>query len=158
MRRSHPSASQNSIRQVARQLGVAESGLRYRLKRAPDAPDGRQDRVSVLDGWGERVDAVLTRFGDTPADGERALPASVLHDVLVREYAFTGSYQAVRRYLRRRFAAPPVQAVRRVETPPGVQAQHDWFEWEGAAVNLRAASAGASRSLSCPTSSSTVNV
>lgn len=119
-----------SIRQVARQLGVAESGLRYRLKRAPDAPDGRQDRASVLDGWGKRVDAVLTRFGDTPADGERALPASVLHDVLVREYAFAGSYQAVRRYLRRRFAAPPVQAVRRVETPPGVQAQHDWFEWE----------------------------
>lgn len=108
-----------SIRQVARQLGVAESGLRYRRNRAPDAPDGRQDRASVLDGWGERVDAVLTRFGDTPADGERALPASVLHDVLVREYAFAGSYQAVRRYLRRRFAAPPVQAVRRVETPPG---------------------------------------
>ena len=23
-----------------------------------------------------------------------------------------------------------MQAVRRVETPPGVQAQHDWFEWE----------------------------
>jgi transposase len=119
-----------SIRQVARQLGVAESALRYRLKRPPDAPDGRRDRAAALDGWEARVDAVLTRFGATPAEGQQAVPASVLHELLVREHGFTGSYQAVRRYLRRRFAAPPVQAVRRVETPPGVQAQHDWFEWQ----------------------------
>jgi transposase len=118
-----------SIRQVARQLGVAESALRYRLKRPADAPDGRRERAAALDGWGDRIDAVLTRFGETPAEGQAAVPASVLHEVLVREHGFTGSYQAVRRYLRRRFAAPPVQAVRRVETPPGVQAQHDWFEW-----------------------------
>jgi transposase len=119
-----------AIRQVARQLGVAESGLRDRLKRPADAPDGRRDRASALDGWEARIDAVLARFGETPAEGQQALPASVLHEVLVREHGFTGSYQAVRRYLRRRFAAPPVQAVRRVETPPGVQAQHDWFEWQ----------------------------
>ena len=49
-----------SIRQVARQLGVAESGLRYRLKRSPDAPDGRRDRASALDGWDARIDAVST--------------------------------------------------------------------------------------------------
>ena len=119
-----------SVRQVARQLGVAESALRYRLKRAPDAPDGRRDRAAALDGWEERVDAVLARFGETPAEGQQAVPASVLHEVLVREHGFTGSYQAVRRYLRRRFAPGPVQAIRRVETPPGVQAQHDWFEWQ----------------------------
>ena len=51
--------------------------------------------------------------------------------MLRREHGFGGSYQAVRRYLRRRFAPAPVQAVRRVETPPGVQAQHDWFDFEG---------------------------
>jgi len=121
-----------SIRQVARQLGVAESGLRYRLKRPPDAPDGRRDRATALDGWDDCVDAVFARFGETPTAGEAAgsapVPASVLYGVLVREHGFVGSYQAVRRYLRRRFAAAPVQAVRRVETPPGVQAQHDWFE------------------------------
>jgi len=54
-----------------------------------------------------------------------------VHAVLVREFGFAGSYQAVRRYLRRRFGVPPVQALRRVELPPGVQAQHDWFEWTG---------------------------
>ena len=37
------------VRQVARQLGVDESSLRYRFARADDAPDGRRDRPSVLD-------------------------------------------------------------------------------------------------------------
>ena len=130
-----------SVRQVARQLGVAESGLRYRLARAPDAPDGRRDRASVLDGWTERVDAVLARFDDGRVipEGRGQCPAQTLFDVLRREHGFTGSYQAVRRYLRRRFAAPPVQAVRRVETPPGVQAQHDWFDFESVIAGERQA-------------------
>jgi len=117
------------VRQVARQLGVDESSLRYRLKRPPEAWDGRQERPSVLDGWDARVDAVLARFDDPRLRGEggAGVEASVVHGVLQREYGFGGSYQAVRRYLTRRFPVP-VQAIRRVETPPGVQAQHDWFE------------------------------
>jgi transposase len=86
----------------------------------------------VLDGWEVRVDSVLARFGDgrvTP-EGETRAATRTVFDVLVREHGFPGSYQAVRRYLRRRFGAPPVQAVRRIELPAGVQAQHDWFEWE----------------------------
>jgi len=118
------------VRQVARQLGVDESSLRYRLGRSAEAPDGRQERPSVLDGWDARVDAVLARFDDPRLRGEPGTPveASVVHGVLQRDYGFLGSYQAVRRYLTRRFPCAPVQAVRRVETPPGVQAQHDWFE------------------------------
>lgn len=118
-----------SLRQVARQLGVDESSLRYRLARAPDAPDGQRDRPSVLDGWDARVDAVLARCDDPRVGGEGqaaggvTLEASVVHGVLQREVGFTGSYQALRRYLQRRFPVPQ-QAVRRVETPPGVQAQH----------------------------------
>ena len=123
-------ARQVPVRQVARQLGVEESSLRYRLGRAVDAPDGRQERPSVLDGWEGRVDAVLARFDDPRLHGEAtaAVDATVVHGVLQREFGFPGSYQSVRRHLMRRFPAP-VQAVRRVETPPGVQAQHDWFEW-----------------------------
>ena len=34
----------------------------------------------------------------------------------------------MRRYLERAFPASAVRAVRRVETPAGVQAQHDWFD------------------------------
>jgi transposase len=55
--------------------------------------------------------------------------AQLVREVLVRDYAFRGSYQAVRRYLRRTFGSGPIQAVRRIETPAGVQAQHDWFDW-----------------------------
>ena len=84
----------------------------------------------MLDGWDGRVDAVLARFDDPRLRGEAGatVEASVLHGVLQRDYGFPGSYQAVRRYLTRRFPGAPVQAIRRVETPPGVQAQHDWFE------------------------------
>ncbi|CAN5143697.1 IS21-like element ISMac9 family transposase [soil metagenome] len=120
------------VRQVARQLGVDESTLRYRLGRALDAPDGRATRATALAGWDAQIDAVLTRFGDARVvpDGTGHCEAQTLHGMLVREHGFTGSYQAVRRYMKRRFAAPPVQAVRRVETPPGVQAQHDWFDFQ----------------------------
>ncbi len=48
--------------------------------------------------------------------------------VLRRDYTYEGSYQAVVRHLRRRYGARPVRALRRVETAPGVQAQHDWFD------------------------------
>jgi transposase len=118
-----------AVRQVARQLGVTEGALRYRLRQPADGPDGRRARRTVLDGWEARVTAVLARFGDARVSGEGAArcEARQVYDVLVREDGFGGSYQAVRRYLRRRFGAPPVQAVRRVELPPGVQAQHDWF-------------------------------
>ena len=39
-----------------------------------------------------------------------------------------GSYQAVVRHLIRKHGRPKLRAYRRVETPPGVQAQHDWFD------------------------------
>jgi transposase len=71
------------------------------------------------------------------ADGTGSCPAQLLHEMLTRDFAFSGSYQAVRRYLKRRFAPPPMQAVRRVETPPGVQAQHDWFDFEGVIAGER---------------------
>ena len=130
-----------SVRRVAAQLGVDDSTLRYRLGRSLDAPDGRCVRPTALAGWEDRVDAVLTRFGDARVvpDGTGHCEAQMLHAILVREFGFTGSYQAVRRSLKRRFAPPPVQAVRRVETPPGVQAQHDWFDFAGTIAGERRA-------------------
>lgn len=130
-----------SVRQVAAQLGVDESTLRYRLRRPLDAPDGRCVRATAMAGWDDRVDAVLTRFNDrrVVAEGAGYCQAQLLHDILTREFAFTGSYQSVRRYLARRFATPPIQAVRRVETPPGVQAQHDWFDFDGRIAGERRA-------------------
>lgn len=128
-----------SVRQIAAQLGVDESTLRYRLGRPLDARDGRTVRPTAMAGWDERVDAVLARFGDArvvPA-GTGRCHAQLLHEILAREFHFTGSYQSVRRYLKRRFAPGPIQAVRRVETPPGVQAQHDWFDFDGVIAGER---------------------
>jgi transposase len=127
-----------SQRTVASQLGVDESTLRYHLGRPQDAPDGRRDRVSALDGWADQVTAVLERFGDARVvvGATTRCQAQVVHGVLVREFGFRGSYQAVRRYLKRTYASP-VQAVRRVETPAGVQAQHDWFECPAAIGGTR---------------------
>ena len=104
-----------SLRQVAADFGVDESTLRYRLRRAtedPEARDGRRERASVLAGWDERIDAVLARFADARVvrDGPGYCQTQVLHGILRREYQFTGSYQAVRRYLGRRFGPGPVQA------------------------------------------------
>jgi transposase len=122
-----------SVREAATHLGVDESTLRYHLARPAAGADGRAERASALDGWEGRVTAVLVRFGDarvTPGAPTRCQARQVF-DALQREHGFAGSYQAVRRYLRRAFGAPPVQALRRVELPPGVQAQHDWFDWPG---------------------------
>lgn len=118
------------VRQAARDLGVDESTLRYHLARPEDAPDGRRERASVLDGWEARITAVLERFDDPRVGGQAMdrIEASVVHGVLRREFGFTGSYQAVRRHLTRHYPARPVRAMRRVETPPGMQAQHDWFD------------------------------
>jgi hypothetical protein len=104
--------------------------VRYRLQRSAEARDRRRERATALDGWGDRVTEVLERFGDARMTPESYACCEVrqVFDVLVREYGFGGSYQAVRRYLRRRFGPRPVKPVRRVELPRGVQAQRDWFE------------------------------
>ena len=82
-----------SVRQVATQLGVDESTLRYRLKRSVDAPDGRSARATAMGGWENRVDAVLTRFADARVvpEGSGRCTAQQLYAALVREHGFQGA-------------------------------------------------------------------
>ena len=79
-----------------------------------DAPDGRQECPSVLDGWETRIDPVLARFDDPRLRGEAeaAVETTIVHDVLQREFGLPGSYQSVRRYLspRRPPQTPPLVA------------------------------------------------
>lgn len=116
------------LRRAAEQLGVSEGALRYRLKRlAADAPDGRRERPAALDGYEARVAGVLEDLRETARAG-RPVQGRLVYEALVRDHDYAGSYPALIRYLRRVRGVPVVRALRRVETPPGVQAQHDWFE------------------------------
>ena len=91
--------------------------------------DGRARQPTALDGYEEAVGAIQKRLGDGRLTGEgRPCQVRLIYEVLVRDHGYAGSYQAVVRYLRRKHGPPRVRAIRRVETPPGVQAQHDWFE------------------------------
>lgn len=120
-----------SIRQVARQLGVTEGAIRYRLRKAAEGErvDGRSLQPTAIGGYEEAAAAVLEGLECWRVTGEgRPVQARTVYEILLRDYDYRGSYRGVVRHLRRRYGVPPVRALRRVETPPGVQAQHDWFE------------------------------
>jgi transposase len=122
-----------SVRQLARQFGVSEGTLRYRLKRTtePPRPDGRAEQATALDGLEAVVEGLQERMEDARLTGEgRPCQVREIYEVLARDHGYRGSYQAVVRHLRRKHGPPRVRALRRVETPPGVQAQHDWYEVE----------------------------
>jgi transposase len=122
-----------SVRQLARQFGVSEGALRYRLKRTtePARPDGRTQQATALDGLEAVIAGLQERLEDARLTGEgRPCQVREIYEVLAREHGYRGSYQAVVRHLRRKHGPPRVRALRRVETPPGVQAQHDWYEVE----------------------------
>lgn len=117
-----------SKRQIGRTLGVGESLVRYHLKRAEEgATDGRKGKIHKAAG----LAGVIGRWWeDRGAEaGERPPNVQELHELLLREYAYDGSYQSVRRYVRAVFAPPKIRTYRRVETPPGAQAQTDWGEF-----------------------------
>lgn len=121
-----------SVRRVAAQMGVTEGALRYRLKKRTqrEQPDGRAKKATSLDGYEGAVEAILERLGDARVSGGGGRPAQarLVYEALARDHGYTGSYRAVVRHLARRYGKPAVRALRRVETPPGVQAQHDWWE------------------------------
>ena len=57
------------------------------------------------------------------------LNLAALHDWLVTEYGYAGSLRSVQRFVRARYPRPKLRARRRIETPPGAQAQADWAEF-----------------------------
>lgn len=117
-----------SLRQIAKQMGVTEGALRYRLKAVGRRSDGRAEQRTALDEHEEAVLAIQQRLGDGRLTGEgRPSQARQIYEALIRDHGYRGSYQAVVRYLGRLYGKPKARAVRRVETPAGVQAQHDWF-------------------------------
>ncbi len=117
-----------SGRAAAQTLGVTEGALRYRRQRlATGARDRRADQATALDGYEPAVAAVLQQLAPT-AGGDRPVCGQLVYEALVADHGYRGSYPALVRYLRRLRGIPPVRAIRRIETPPGAQAQHDWLE------------------------------
>jgi transposase len=118
--------------QIAQTLGVTEAAVRYHLRRQ-DCPDGRKDKPKLADPWSEAIDFWLAEYQSTADDGSLGRPANIgaLHDWLRQEHGYTGSYKSVLRFVRARYPQPRLRPYRRVETPPGAQAQVDWGEFGG---------------------------
>ena len=116
-------------REIARLLGVCESTVRYHLERqAAGAVDGRSQQPQVAAGWSEAIATYVERSPEAPVN------VAALHDWLIEEHGYTGSLRSVQRYYVAQFPRPQRRARRRVETPPGAQAQIDWAEWPGVRI------------------------
>jgi len=107
-------------RQIARQLGVSEGSVRYHRKRmAEGAVDGRSLQTSFAESFGEAIDHWMSSHA-------RGTNLAALHHWLVSEHDYAGSLRSVQRYVKSAYPLPAKRARRRVETPPGAQAQADW--------------------------------
>ena len=109
-------------RDIARQLEMSEGNVRYHLRRMDaGVTDGRARQRHKAADWAEPIDYWLSlRDPDDP------LNLADLYDWLVTEHDFTGSLRGLQRYVAAHYPPPRKRARRRVETPPGAQAQVDW--------------------------------
>ena len=112
--------------QVARVLEVSEGTVRYHLRRAASgAVDGRSTQPFRAEAVAEAIGVWFEAHGQS----ERPVNVKDLHEHLIAEHGYAGSYNSVRRYVRSRYPRPKIRTYRRVETPPGAQTQTDWAEY-----------------------------
>lgn len=112
--------------EIARKLGVTEGAIRYRIKReALCSKDLRKEKASVLDGYSSVIQDWIRSY-----EGDRRRPTlKLLYDILHERYGYNRSYDALRRYIRKRFPAFYKKGSWvRVETPAGHLVQVDWKE------------------------------
>jgi transposase len=127
----------SSKSEIARLLDVTEGSVRYHLRRMQaGTPDGRSLQTFKATALCEVIDVWRSR------QGER-INLAALHIWLCDEYGYDGSLKSIQRYCKKAYPAPAIRARRRVETPPGAQAQVDWAHFPGvvidnAPVDLRA--------------------
>ena len=118
--------------QIAQALGITEAAVRYHLRRQ-GTPDGRTNKPRKADRLREAIDHwVLVHQPAAPGDDPpRPVNVQALYDWLRQEYRYDGSYKSVVRFVRAHYPRPRLRPYRRVETPPGAQAQVDWGEFAG---------------------------
>lgn len=113
---------------IAEMMDVSEGAVRYQLERAAaGAVDGRRRQE-------QRASRLAAVIGEWMQAHEARPNLAALHEQLVREHGYDGSLRSVERYASRHFPKPRVRARRRVETPPGAQAQVDWAEFRGVLI------------------------
>jgi transposase len=118
--------------QIAQALGVTEAAVRYHLRRQ-GTPDGRKNKPRKADRLSEAIDhwVLVSHSAAHGADSQRPVNVRALYDWLRQEYGYDGSYKSVVRFVRAHYPRPRLRPYRRVETPPGAQAQVDWGEFPG---------------------------
>lgn len=112
--------------EIARKLGVTEGAIRYRIKRRTSGKtDGRMGKPSDLDSFREWIGTWIADYKDC-----RRRPTLRLLERMLREHhGYRRSYDALRRYIRRRFPDFYKKGARvRLETPPGKLMFVDWKE------------------------------
>lgn len=112
--------------EIARKLGVTEGAVRYRIKREESGRrDLRKEKSSVLDSYSPVIQDWISSY-----EGDRRRPTlKLLDDILNKRYGYKGSYDALRRYVRKHFPAFYKKGSwLRVETPAGHLLQVDWKE------------------------------
>lgn len=115
----------HSNRAIARLLGVHENAVRYHRRRLiTEAVDGRSRQKHLAEGFEPAISYWLEQL-----DGGGRLNLAALHDWLGNEHGYTGTLRSLQRYFRAHYPKPAIRARRRVETPPGAQAQADWGEF-----------------------------
>ncbi|MEM6706016.1 MAG: IS21 family transposase [Acidobacteriota bacterium] len=122
--------------QIARHIGVTEGAVRYQLQRdhARGPGCGKPRRLSA-----PRAEVEAWRA----AQASGPINLAELHAWLETEHGYDRSLRSVQRAWREWFGVPRKRARRRVETPPGAQAQIDWAHFpnmtiDGSAVDLYA--------------------
>ncbi len=112
--------------EIARETGHDWRTVKKYL--SPDAADRppavtacRPTRTKIIEPYIPIIDAMLMK--------ERRLRATVIHQRLVADHGFCGSYQRTKLYVseaRERLWPEPPELHRRFEVLPGAQAQVDW--------------------------------
>ncbi len=112
--------------EIARKLGVTEGAIRYRIKRRSSGKaDARTSKPSDLDPFREWIGLWIADY-----EGSRRRPTLRLLERMLREHhGYRRSYDALRRYVRKRFPGFWKKGARvRLETPPGKLLFVDWKE------------------------------
>ncbi len=121
----------HSHREIAQLLGInrktVDKYARLYFENGPVPPPGSdiQNGPEAPPGFSGRKSSCLPFHDDIVKWIDGGLTAKRIHQDLVSDYGFTGSYDAVKRYVRKLSETSPV-AFRRMEVRPGLEAQVDF--------------------------------